>query len=236
MDVVGVTDYGESLDWQQRLVNLRSKDRTEDVLLLLEHQPVITVGTKDLPRFKVSEEEIKRRGIRIFDINRSGGATYHGPGQLVAYAITDFKRLFGYDDSKPYVPTSEISKFTGRLEEVMRRTLADFGISNGVELNKGVWHNDSKIGSRAIGVVYQNQRAITMHGAALDVNTDQKYFELIFPCGHTDKGVTSMKKVLGKDLPMDQVKSSFMKNFGEVFDYTMYRAALDEVLRLSEDL
>ncbi len=227
---LGVVDYQQALDMQYKLVELRGSDRIEDVLLLVEHPPVITVGTKRMER-KMTDQEIEAMGIKVFHVERGGGETYHGPQQLVAYPIADFRRMFGYEGGAT-VPYSDISKFTGRLEETMLRTLSDFGVRD-VSRYKGLWHNDKKIGSRAVGIKVAGRSLVTMHGSALDVNTNQENFDLIFPCGYQDKGVTSMEKALGRRVPMEQVKESFVKNFGAVFGYEMERAPLNDLLGLA---
>jgi lipoate-protein ligase B len=230
---LGTVDYEQALDLQRRMADFRARDDVEDdFLLLLEHFPVVTIGTRDMPLFRMPREDIEKGGIRVIDTNRGGGATYHGPGQLVAYPIVDFSRRFGYPaEAAQYqpVPYPEVSKYTAKLEEVMRLTLADFGITN-IELKKGIWHQDNKLGSRGVAVALVGKRLVTMHGSALDVNTDQSPFELIYPCGHTDKGVTSMRKILGREVPMGEVKSSFARNFGTVFDYQMETATIRDLL------
>lgn len=230
---LGMMDYREALSLQERLVDLRGRNQIEDVLLILEHDPVITIGTKELPLFRVPRDEIEKRGLKVIDVSRGGGATYHGPEQLVAYPITDFRRMFGYKGGND-IQYSDIKKFTDRLQDVMRLTLLDFGIAN-TKLEKGVWYEDKKIGSRAIEIRKSGGTLVTMHGSALDVNTEQENFELIFPCGHANKGVTSMEKVLGRKIPMEDVKTSFLKNFGTVFSYEMEKTTVDELLLSAGD-
>jgi lipoyl(octanoyl) transferase len=212
---LGVIDYDTGLRLQQRLLEMRKDSRVGDALLLLEHSPVITLGRNaKATNLLVSEEQLAKRGVELFECDRGGDVTFHGPGQLVAYPIFD---LHGYAASDPKRKSLGALEFVRRLEEVLIRTCADFGISTErVPGWTGVWTTgggQAKIA--AIGV--HISRGVTSHGLALNVNTNLDYFKLIVPCGISSKSVTSMLKELGRTVSLDEVAKVVSGHFGEVF-------------------
>ena len=250
---LGVVGYAEGLRLQRRLVDLRKAGEIGDVLLLLEHTPVITLGRNaKAANVLASTEVLAARGVEVFECDRGGDVTFHGPGQLVGYPIFDLR---GYDSSqlsavssqlKPSDSATELSQtrrktlgvvdYVRRLEEVLIRTCADFGIeTRRIGALTGVWTERDRVGSglrpdqggsetrphtteakiAAIGV--HISRSVTSHGFALNVNTDLSYFNLIVPCGITAKPVTSMLKELGRELDLNEVAQSVSRNFGSVF-------------------
>jgi lipoyl(octanoyl) transferase len=233
---LGTIDYATGLCLQQRLVELRKEGRIGDVLLLLEHTPVITLGRNAKSKnILASPELLAQRGVEVFECDRGGDVTFHGPGQLVGYPIFDL-RGFGTSDGKR--KTLGAIEYVRKLEEVLIRTCADLGLSaNRIPGLTGVW-TDGPCGGgsstrpdgaesrphtgqqtakiAAIGV--HISRAVTSHGFALNVNTDLSYFELIVPCGLESKPVTSMEKELGKQVPPQDVARSISRNFSVVFD------------------
>jgi len=237
---LGRIDYAAGLRVQQELVELRKADRIADVLLLLEHTPVITLGRNaKAANVLVSAEQLALRGVEVFECDRGGDVTFHGPGQLVGYPIFDLR---GYATPDGKRRTLGAIDYVRRLEEVLLRTCADFSISTKrVPGLTGVWTNDvgpdlrpgqdgsetrphtslprteSKIA--AIGV--HVSRSVTSHGFALNVNTDLSYFDLIVPCGITSKPVTSMEKELGREIDLAAVAASVSRNFGSVFSSEM---------------
>jgi lipoyl(octanoyl) transferase len=206
---LGTIDYATGLKLQQRLVELRKEGRVGDVLLLLEHTPVITLGRNAKEKnILASPETLVERGVEVFETDRGGDVTFHGPGQIVGYPIFD-------------------------LEEVLIRTCADFRIpAKRVPGLTGVWTevqtgDEAKIA--AIGVHISH--FVTSHGFALNVNTDLSYFDLIIPCGITEKPVTSMKKELGEEVKATAVAESLSRNFGTVFQSQMlWLETLDALL------
>jgi len=240
-------DYTTGLQLQQRLVNLRKDGLIGDVLLLLEHTPVITLGRNAKARnILASSEQLSQRGVEVFESDRGGDVTFHGPGQLVAYPILDL-RGFPVDGKRKTLGAID---YVRRLEEVVIRTCADFGIAAGRVVGlTGVW-TDPSLSSRAksrdfappdqakiaaIGV--HISRGVTSHGVALNVNTDLDYFDLIIPCGIEAKPVTSMAKELGKQLALQEVAHSISRNFGVVFNsQILWLEALDAVLRPTEGI
>ena len=233
---LGTIDYATGLCLQQRLVELRKEARIGDVLLLLEHTPVITLGRNAKSKnILAAPELLAQRGVEVFECDRGGDVTFHGPGQLVAYPIFDL-RGFATSDGKR--KTLGAIEYVRKLEEVLIRTCADFGISaKRIPGLTGVWtagpcgggsstrpdgaeprpHTEQQTAKiAAIGV--HISRGVTSHGFALNVNTDLSYFNLIVPCGIEAKPVTSIEKELGKQAPLQDVAHSIFRNFGVVFD------------------
>lgn len=214
---LGEMPYGEAWALQDQLVDERSHDSAPDRLLLLEHPHTFTLGSAGHDEFVLwSEAERQQRGVDLFHIDRGGDVTYHGPGQLVGYPILKLPR------------TGErlrldVRGYLRNLERVIIRTLADFGISGKpVPDLTGVWvdtpHGEEKV--CAIGVKI-NVKAVTKHGFALNVSTDLSYFDGIIPCGIHARGVTSMARLLGEPVAMDDVAGSLVRHFGDVFELEM---------------
>ena len=235
---LGTVDYAAGLRLQQQLVALRKGEKIGDVLLLLEHAPVITMGRNaKAANVIASPEVLAQRGVKVFECDRGGDVTFHGPGQVVGYPIFDL-RGFTKDGKR-----LGVVEFVRRLEEVLIRTCADFAIpTKRVAGLTGVWTDaetstdhvataasavrpsearpsepEAKIA--AIGV--HISRFVTSHGFALNVNTDLGYFNLIIPCGIATKPVTSMQRELGKPLDLSAVAESISRNFGVVFQGQM---------------
>ena len=234
---LGTVDYATGLRLQQRLVELRKDGRIGDVLLLLEHSPVITLGRNAKSRnILASPDVLAQRGVEVFECDRGGDVTFHGPGQIVGYPIFDL-RGFATPDGKR--KTLGAIEYVRRLEEVLIRTSADFGISaKRIAGLTGVWTDASPgtadVGTGALGrpgraelggaeskiaaIGVHISRAVTSHGFALNVNTELSYFDLIVPCGIESKPVTSMERELGRQVPLQDVAHSISRNFGVVFE------------------
>ncbi len=223
---LGTVDYATGLRLQQQLVALRKEEKIGDVLLLLEHSPVITLGRNAKAENVVASRELlDRRGVELFECDRGGDVTFHGPGQIVGYPIFDLRGFrvgadaFVRPDESKTRPvlrkTLGAVEFVRRLEDVLMRTCADFAIpTKRVPGLTGVWtENEAKLA--AIGV--HISRFVTSHGFALNVNTDLSCFDLIVPCGITSKPVTSMQHELGRTLDLNAVAESISRNFGVVF-------------------
>ena len=205
----GLVPYAEALALQRQLVEERRAGHIDDVLLLVQHPHVLTLGVKgDGGRSHVlaSSELLADRGIEIHEAGRGGDITYHGPGQLVGYPIIDLRP-----------DRCDVHRYVRDLEEVLMRTARDCGVDAGrVEGLTGVWTGvarDAKLA--AIGV--RISRWITSHGFALNVSTDLGFFDLIVPCGISDRAVTSLKQ-LGWRGQMDEVESLMIRHFAAVFD------------------
>jgi lipoyl(octanoyl) transferase len=230
---LGALDYAEGLRLQQRLVELRKAGQIGDVLLLLEHAPVITLGRNaKAANVLASTEQLAARCVEVFECDRGGDVTFHGPGQLVGYPIFDLRgfsrqpsalshKELTTESSPSWRKTLGAVDYVRRLEEILIRTCGDFGIATKrVAGLTGVWTEaepEAKIA--AIGV--HISRSVTSHGFALNVNTDLGYFDLIVPCGITAKPVTSMDKKLGREVDMDAVAQAVSRNFGSVFGSQM---------------
>jgi len=185
----------------------RQAGRVGDLLILLEHPHVLTLGVRgDGGRSHVlaAPDQLAARGVDIHETGRGGDITYHGPGQLVGYPILDLKP-----------DRCDVHRYVRDLEEVLIRTAADYGIeARRIEGLTGAWVGDEKLA--AIGV--RIARWVTSHGFALNVSTDLEYFRLIVPCGIADRGVTSLSKVLGRHVELDEVADRVVVHFNAIFD------------------
>jgi lipoyl(octanoyl) transferase len=202
---LGRVRYAEGLELQARLVKERQAGEIPDTLLLLEHDPVFTLGRnarKENVLFP--DEALRARGFDVFESGRGGDVTYHGPGQVVGYPIVDLS-----PDRR------DVHRYVRDLEEVMIRCCADYGIEAGrVEGLSGTWVGENKVG--AIGV--RIARWVTSHGFALNVATDLAAFDLIVPCGIRGRGVTSLERLVDRAVPLDEVMSKLAEHFAAVFE------------------
>ena len=201
---LGRVPYARGLELQERLVADRQAGRIPDQLLLLEHDPVFTLGRNArTANVLLPAEALRERGFEVFETGRGGDVTYHGPGQVVGYPILDLA-----PDRR------DVHRYVRDLEEVMMRTCADYGLeASRVEGLTGTWLGDEKIG--AIGV--RIARWVTSHGFAFNVGTDLGAFDLIVPCGIRGRGVTSLERQLGRPLPLEEVMDRIAANFAAVF-------------------
>jgi lipoyl(octanoyl) transferase len=213
---LGTVDYSTGLRLQQQLVDLRKEEKIGDVLLLLEHSPVITLGRNaKAANVIASVELLKQKGVELFECDRGGDVTFHGPGQIVGYPVFDLRGFASADGKRK---TLGVVEFVRRLEEVLIRTCADFAIpTKRVPGLTGVWTDDGGSEAKVAAIGVHISRSVTSHGFALNVNTDLSYFNLIIPCGIAAKAVTSMQRELGKPLDMNPVAESVSRNFGTVF-------------------
>lgn len=240
---LGLVDYDTALRLQQSLVELRKEGRISDVLLLLEHPPVITLGRNASPRnLLASADVLQKRGVEFFESNRGGDVTFHGPGQLVGYPIFDLRG---------FAPRLGAVEFVRRVEEALIRACGDMGIpTQRICGLTGVWTQGSEpkqsaadcseTSSRAsdekkiaaIGV--HISRGITSHGFALNVTADLDYFKLIVPCGISDRAVTSIARELEGRRPvptLEQAAHAVSFNFGRIFQRQMlWLESLDSLL------
>jgi lipoyl(octanoyl) transferase len=215
-------EYGEAWEYQEKLLLENTSKKSEASknntlaetihhLLFCEHPPVFTLGKSGKEEHVlISKDELLKRNIGYYPTNRGGDITFHGPGQIVGYPILDLEKFY-----------RDIGKYLRNLEEVIILTLAHYGIKGERSPGEtGVWIDpDIKIKARkicAMGV--RCSRWVTMHGFALNVNTDLSYFASIVPCGIPDKQVTSLNKELGHGLSMEEVKAIVKSNFEKVFD------------------
>jgi lipoyl(octanoyl) transferase len=200
----GLVPYATSIVLQESYAKAIMDGTGPEALILLEHPHVITLGRGfHKENLLMSPELLAERGITVEETGRGGDVTYHGPGQVVGYPILNIS-------NKP-----DLHLYLRNLEELMIRTVGDFGIQADCKPGMtGIWVNDEKIGAIGVRVV----RWVTSHGFALNVNTDLKYFDYIVPCGIKQFGVTSLQKLLGNEVSIQEVHASLIKNFEQIFN------------------
>ena len=200
--------YAEALTLQRSLVEDRRAGRVDDLLLLVEHPHVLTLGVRGdggRSHILVTPEALASRGVEVHETGRGGDITYHGPGQIVGYPIIDLKP-----------DRCDVHRYVRDLEEVLIRTAAAYGVvGERVAGLTGVWVGREKLA--AIGV--RIARWITSHGFAFNVSTDLEYFNLIVPCGIADRGVTSLEQLLGRTVDLQEVEAQIVANFSQLFGY-----------------
>lgn len=203
---LGIEPYRKIWDYQSQIQNLRIEGKISDVLILLEHHHVYTLGKiAKRDHLLISPEKLIEEKIDLFEIDRGGDITYHGPGQIVGYPIIKLDELY-----------QDLHLYLRELEEIIILTLRDYNVEGyRIPGLTGVWVNDEKI--CAIGI--KVSRWVTMHGFAFNVNTDLNYFNKIIPCGIKDKGITSLQKILNRDVNLEEVKTKLVRNFMKIFRY-----------------
>jgi len=216
---LGRIDYAVALKLQQELVEMRHQGRVENVLLLLEHPPVLTLG-RNSKRSNVlaTDEMLARKGVTIHEINRGGDVTYHGPGQLVGYPIFDLRSLTNSSGAR-LGPVD----FVRQMEEALIRLCAGYGVVTGrIPGRTGVWTTTAAGREKKIGAIGVHvSRGITSHGFALNVTTDLRDFQWIVPCGIADREVTSLELEIGNQdaIPaLQQIADAAARYFGHVFN------------------
>jgi lipoyl(octanoyl) transferase len=207
---LGRVGYGEALELQAKLVEERRSGAIGDTILLLEHPPVITLGVKTRggrANIIATPEALAAEGVEVFETGRGGDITYHGPGQLVGYPILDLRP-----------DRCDVHKYVRDIEQALIIALREFGIEGGrVEGRTGVWVGSPGREEKIAAIGVRISRWITSHGFALNVATDLRHFRLIVPCGITDRGVTSIDRVLGRSVPMPEVEDAVVRGFQSVF-------------------
>jgi lipoyl(octanoyl) transferase len=210
---LGTVPYGEALEIQNALAEERRHGRIGDVLLLLEHPHVLTLGARgDGGRAHIlaTPARLAELGVEVFETGRGGDVTYHGPGQLVGYPILDLTP-----------DRCDVHKYVRDIEEVIIRTTGDYDIRAGrIAGLTGVWVGHEKIA--AIGI--RISRWITSHGFAFNISTNLDYFRLIVPCGISDRGVTSLDKLIGRPVPFEEVEDRLAGHFCDVFGRVLSEA------------
>ena len=203
---LGTIDYKEAWDLQKRIFDQRYKEEISDTLLLLEHPHTYTLGkTAHKENLVGNDEFLAKNNVSVYEIDRGGDITYHGPGQIVGYPVINLNNW-----------QRDSHKYLRALEEVIIKTCEDYNLNaKRVPKFTGVWIDDRKIA--AIGI--KISRWITMHGFAFNVSTDLSLFNGIVPCGIKDKAVTSLQKELGKEFNINEVKEKLLFHFKDVFNY-----------------
>ncbi len=221
---LGTMEYSKALALQEGLRNFRVEDKIEDTLLIVEHNPVLTLGRsgkKD--NILVSDEFLREQGIDVVKLKRGGDVTYHGPGQIVGYPIL---HLNNYERN--------VTALIWNLKEIFIRLLREKYNVEVSGLDKeytGVWLGNDKI--TAIGVSIS--RRVTMHGFAFNVNTNLEHFRWINPCGFIDRGVTTLEKLMGCPLDMDEVKTFTVDYFCKLFKVNPIKMSLEELNNILEE-
>jgi len=226
---LGLKSYQKALAVQEKLFNQtiaikranrnqQQQTQTENYLLWVEHTPVITLGKSGKSEhLLLDENQLKKKGIEYYPTNRGGDITFHGPGQLVGYPILDLDNFF-----------TDIHKYLRFLEEAIILTLEEYGLKGArSDGETGVWLDVGTPFARkicAMGV--KASRWVTMHGFALNINTDLSYFEYIVPCGIQGKAVTSLEKELGRNVPFEEVKTKLKVHFAHLFEAEMQQEVL----------
>ena len=209
---LGLVEYGKAWGMQKDLFQARSRNEIIDTLILLQHPPTYTFGRRSQPGQQVLEKQVLEKKdsteTAIYWVDRGGGATYHGPGQIVGYPIIGLKSY-----------TSDFHTYLRMLEDVMIGTLAEFNItSQRLKGYTGVWGDGEKIGSIGVRII----KGVTMHGFSLNINNDLAPFDKIVPCNIQGVEMTSMSKIVGTTLNISEVEKSLIDNFSIVFDVTIH--------------
>ncbi len=218
---LGIIDYEEALNFQEKKLeeiidikrtnrNTGSSIKTPNYFLFVEHPPVITLGKSGQEKnLLLSKEELERKKINFYNTNRGGDITFHGYGQIVGYPVFDLENFY-----------TDINMYLRALEQIVISTLKFFKISSKRSPGEtGVWLQPDDSSSRkicAIGV--KTSRWVTMHGFALNVNTDLRYYDYIIPCGIKGKGITSINKEIKKEVSINEVKKKLLENIKKIFD------------------
>jgi lipoate-protein ligase B len=214
---LGSSGYKEVWDLQKELHGQRVEKRIPNTLILVEHKPVITMGKSGQDvNVLYPVEFLKKKGIEYYQIERGGDVTFHGPGQLVGYPIFNVKD--GLAGIKPFI---------NGIEDVIIRSLGDYNVAAyRKEKMIGVWTDKGKVCSIGVAV----KRWVSYHGFALNVNTDLSYFDLIVPCGLKNVEMTSMQEILGKEISMEKVKQSVIRNFSAIFKSDATEICLEKAI------
>lgn len=214
---LGIVEYSQALNLQLQICEMKRRGIGEDVLLLLEHPPTITLGRNGKWRhLRVSDDVLRCLGVQRLEVDRGGDITFHGPGQLVGYPLLKLK-----------TQERDVHRYMRNLEEVLIRVLAFYGIEAWREQGlTGVWTSAGKIAAMGVHIT----RWITRHGFALNVNTDLSFFDMITPCGVQGRRVTSMRALLQRNLSLSEVAKVLVNEFGPALGRDMVWAS-EEGLR-----
>ena len=215
----GTMDYGVALTLQRSLLTARRSGLIDNVLLLLEHPPTYTIGRrmKAKEHLLFGEEILEDRGIQVYETDRGGDITYHGPGQLVGYTIFDIGAWY-----------QDVFRFLRNLEVVIIRLLGDFDVEAYTEQGiTGVWVSNRKVAALGIKVSWWG----SMHGGSVNVNPDLSMYDGIVPCGISDRKVTSLEEILGGPVLIEEVEKNLIRHLGDVFEMSFQEMKLSELLQ-----
>ena len=222
---LGLIPYAEAYALQKRVVAARKLGLIDDVLIFCEHPHVITQGRNGKrEHLLASESVLRQKSVEFFETSRGGDVTYHGPGQIVAYPILNLGAI-----------RRDVVWYVRQLEEAMIRATAEFGIVAGREAGKtGVWAGEGKTSEKLAAIGVHISRWITSHGLAYNVSTDLRNFDLIVPCGIADRKATSLEKLLGRSVKLNEVKPKLAAHLAEVFGLELQRIDRAELLEKLE--
>ena len=217
---LGLVGYAEAWELQKRVVAARKAGSIEDVLLFCEHPHVITLGRSGKrANLLAGENVLRQKGVEYFETSRGGDITYHGPGQIVGYPILNLGAI-----------KRDVVWYVRTLEEMMIRATADFGIAAQRESGKsGIWVGEDAAAEKLGAIGVHISRWVTSHGFAYNVATDLRYFDLIVPCGIAERKATSLEKLLGRCVSLNEVKPRLAKHFGEIFGLVTRAAGREEL-------
>jgi lipoate-protein ligase B len=212
---LGTRDYLACWDFQRLLAARRREGEIPDLLLLVEHPPTYTIGRGGhRSHLLVDEATLARLGARCYAVDRGGDITFHGPGQLVAYVILDLGRA-----------ERSVRRFVERLERTVIEALGHFGVRGGIDPGRpGVWVGRDKIAAIGIAV----RRGVTYHGFALNIDVGLDYFGYMIPCGIPDRGVTSLARLLGHPVSMEEAGRAVVASFARAFERPVIEASDDQ--------
>jgi lipoate-protein ligase B len=215
--VVDRIAYNDAFELQKKLVAARSKEKIQDIFILLQHNPVFTANRDTtFKNILAPDEVLAREGIEVCRTDRGGDVTYHGPGQITGYLILDLKQ-YGKD----------LHAYIRNVEQLLIDCLARYGIAAGRDKkHPGVWVGPEKIA--AIGIAVKSGW-ITMHGFALNVNPDMNHYNMIIACGIADKGVTSMRRLLGRDVAIEEVHPHLIAQYEKIFKVKTTKITMEEL-------
>lgn len=218
---LGMIDYREALNLQKKCAVLRKKNKIPDTVMLLEHFPVITLGRSGCEQNIVGRKFLEGRGVSFYKVDRGGDVTYHGPGQLVCYLILDLRNH-----------CKDLHWYVQSLESILIGLLSYYGIEAARKKGyPGVWVGEEKIAAVGISVV----NWITMHGLALNVDTELEYFKMIHPCGIKDKGTTSIAKILGRSIDKVELRKRFINCLSTEMKTKIRTAELSDLEGLTDE-
>jgi lipoyl(octanoyl) transferase len=220
---LGLVEYGATWELQRRLAAARKAGAVPDLLLLCQHPHVITLGRNGkLENLRASDHVLRQMSVTFFETDRGGDITYHGPGQLVGYPIVNLAEI-----------RRDVAWYLRSLEEAMMRATAEFGIATRrVDGRTGVWVNipTEKGGEEKLAAIGVHlSRWVTSHGFAYNVSTDLRYFDLIVPCGIADKRATSLEKLLGRSVKIEDVSAPVAAHLGELLGLDLQTAKRDDL-------
>ena len=219
VDRLGLSEYQKTWDLQKTFFEQRLSRQAGDRLILCEHPHTYTIGRdgQDNPsrHLLLTRDELRKQGISLFEIDRGGDITYHGPGQIVGYPVIDLNHYY-----------RDVHRYLRDLEETVIRVIAEFGITGcRFSPHTGVWTETDQGPKKICAIGVKVSRWITMHGFALNVNTDLRYFAGIVPCGIQQFGVTSIRELTGQMLDLTEIENVLIRKFGEVFEAEMIEPA-----------